>query len=242
MNAPAVGVQMFTCAVYSLRICSINSRRRSELIRQRECQADKIRRERSENRRRYIFRCEFQMHRLPTLAAVAASPDRAGRHQLDYQANSSRFSLKRGRPGVAALLVTLLTQTTATAQRVIPDDPVCAKCQIEISAVARLGDVDGPGAIPTVPLAVSRDGQGRYWLTFASSMPLVFSASGQFLRETGRPGAGPNEFRSVTRVVPLPGDSILLLDPVVGRATVLTGDFTYGRAISFQSGQLWDFV
>lgn len=108
----------------------------------------------------------------------------------------------------------------------------CASCRITLSTVATLGDTDGPGELTTVPYGVRVDGRGRYWLWGgdAAGGPPVYDTSGRFLRTTGRRGQGPGEFEGVIDAIPLPGDSVLVIDQV-RRATLFAPDLSVARHI-----------
>jgi hypothetical protein len=58
---------------------------------------------------------------------------------------------------------------------------------------------------------------------------MLFDEHGRFLRRVGRSGSGPGEFDKPQDVVPLPGDSVLVLD--VSRAQVFTSELREARRI-----------
>ena len=126
------------------------------------------------------------------------------------------------------LVVAVLCATALGAQevrpKVIPDAVACSACRITVTTVVTLGTDDGPGAINTRPLGVDVDGRGRYWvvpLADGSAVPIVFASGGQLARVAGRRGEGPGEFRAVIDAVPLPGDSVLLVDNATRRGTII---------------------
>lgn len=59
----------------------------------------------------------------------------------------------------------------------------------------------------------------------------VFSAEGEPIREWGGRGDGPGEFRSLSRIYPWSGDSLLALDARGARASVLDLEGNYAREI-----------
>ncbi|HEX2076495.1 MAG TPA: hypothetical protein VHG08_02265 [Longimicrobium sp.] len=61
---------------------------------------------------------------------------------------------------------------------------------------------------------------------------LFFAADGRLARATGRRGAGPGEFQSVSWVHRLPGDSTLVFDMRGSRFSVLDGAGRYARSFS----------
>ena len=108
------------------------------------------------------------------------------------------------------------------AVRNVPSDPSCAACRIDVKEVARLGTQDGPGSIPDLPHAVRSDQAGRYWVFAGATAPLLYDGNGEFLRVIGTTGAGPGEFRLPRDLVPLPGDSLYIIDSELRRATIFT--------------------
>ncbi len=68
----------------------------------------------------------------------------------------------------------------------------CTDCMM-VTRLVVLGDTSGPGLLLDEALDVLRDSAGRYWVSQRGA-PKVFSASGVFLRQVGRPGEGPMEF------------------------------------------------
>ena len=116
----------------------------------------------------------------------------------------------------------------------IPDDPTCGACRITVTTVTTLGDTDGPGALAGVPIGVRVDGRRRFWLlggAITPGGPPVYDPDGRFLRVAGRRGKGPGEFETVTDVVPLPGDSVLVIDSD-RRATIFAPDLSAARHLT----------
>lgn len=112
---------------------------------------------------------------------------------------------------------------------VVPDEPSCATCEISVRRLATLGTDTGPGALAALPLSMTADGLGRYWVFPELEPPIVFSAGGAAVR-VGRIGSGPGEFRSPSPAVAI-GDSMLVLDDQLSRATVVGPDLTAVRSI-----------
>lgn len=137
------------------------------------------------------------------------------------------------------LCLAFLLSRPASSQIVVPDEPSCATCKLEIEVLTTLGAVEGPGSLPGLPEMIAVDGRGNYWLTFSGSLPLVFDSTGRFLREMGRRGRGPGEFEYPAVVAALPGDSVLIIDPGTIRATVVAPDFRAVRGISIPPGQIY---
>lgn len=133
----------------------------------------------------------------------------------------------------ASIILSASGSSQNTTPASIGDDVVCGRCRIRATPILSIGDAEGPGALVSAPTAVRVDGRGRYWVVGGVGqlgVPTVYSPRGQFLRAAGRSGYGPSEFQSVIDVVPLPGDSLLVLDEAQ-RATVLTPELEAARHI-----------
>ena len=126
----------------------------------------------------------------------------------------------------------LVPMSPAKAQTVISDRITCAECRILDLEVAKLGEAEGRGAIAGPPIGVTEDSQGRFWLLYDKTAPLVFDHSGRFLREIGTVGAGPAEFRGPYHAFVIPGDSLVVLDQANQRATVVGPNLTPARTIT----------
>lgn len=120
------------------------------------------------------------------------------------------------------VLSCLARMDSAQVPRAIADDLMCATCRILVGASVRLGASDGPGALPGLTDVPVQDGRGRFWVTSYSEAPWVFDAQGRFLQRVGRVGAGPGEYQFPSDVLPMAGDSVLILDPQLQRATVVS--------------------
>ena len=88
----------------------------------------------------------------------------------------------------------------------------CESCTSTIRDAVQLRIPESNGGIYGNPLSVAVDGRGRIWVVFQDQLPAVFGSDGQFLTRFGRTGQGPEEFSNVTRVIPIPGDSIGIVD------------------------------
>lgn len=133
---------------------------------------------------------------------------------------------------VLAVMVTTSLGTSAYAQRIIADAIACSACAIDFDLVVRLGSVDGPGAITSTPIHVHRDRRGNFLVVQSDGKPVkVFGSTGIFLLNIGREGSGPGEYASVTNAIPIDGDSTVLFDVGLGRATVFDKDFRAVRSV-----------
>lgn len=133
-----------------------------------------------------------------------------------------------------ALALALRAASVATAQGatpiVIDDAPACPRCTITTRTLATLGTADGPGSMATIAETVTADRLGRYWVVGGEELILAFDASGRFLQAVGRAGDGPGEIRRPLAAIPLPGDSMLVLDGT-RRAVVFDAQFTPRRTV-----------
>jgi hypothetical protein len=111
-------------------------------------------------------------------------------------------------------------------------------CDFDVSVVARIGAASGPGSFPGPVTSFVVDRRDRYWVWFANT-GLVFDSDGDFLASVGRPGRGPGEFVFVSQTIALPGDSILVLDQMAMRATVIGPDFSVARLIRLPQMMFW---
>lgn len=145
------------------------------------------------------------------------------------------FVLKLLRSASVAAMV-CLSSTASHAQlpraTEIPDAVACTKCVLTVTTAATLSSTDPDGDISGLPLSVRRDARGRYWVVNDQEMPRVFAPDGTFLQSVGRSGAGPGEYKSPSDALPLPGDSILIIDRETMRASVIGPTFKYARQLS----------
>jgi hypothetical protein len=113
-----------------------------------------------------------------------------------------------------------------SGQEVIYSDPACEGCQISASPVWTLGrDTHPDGLLFGTPLQLSRLQNGEILLLSEDGgAPQVFGPDGKFLRRLGGRGQGPMEFIRPALAKSIPGDSVLILDPGLGRATVVSVD------------------
>ncbi|MGQ0561586.1 MAG: hypothetical protein ACT443_06910 [Gemmatimonadota bacterium] len=119
-------------------------------------------------------------------------------------------------------------------QTLIPDRLSCVSCRIKMNRIVRLHDND-QGLIPGAPPQVIGDSKGRFWLVGAA-VPVVFSRDGRLNAVIGRKGSGPNEFRLVSGIAELPGDSVVVVDNMNSRLTVLTPALVVHRTIPIDIG------
>lgn len=135
----------------------------------------------------------------------------------------------------AMCVVALATCIAGAAQLQAQERPVttrgCTACTIEATQRFVFRTADPRVNIAFVPLQVFRDGTGRYFVLVHGELPLVFSSDGRFIRQLGRSGEGPGEFRAASFVTALPGDSLLVLDTRLLRASVFSPDLQFVRSV-----------
>jgi len=115
----------------------------------------------------------------------------------------------------------------------------CTECKLSFRLVREFGSDDGPGSLSGPPVDITTDGRGRYWVLVEGQLPQVFAPNGTFLKEIGRRGDGPGEYRRPQALLPLPGDSMLVFDSQGMRASVIGPDFTFARSVSLAGGRIW---
>jgi hypothetical protein len=109
--------------------------------------------------------------------------------------------------------------------RIVSDSrTTCADC-IEIAPIAILGDMEGPGYVVATDYVV-RDSMQNYWVGQYHDMIKVFDSKGNFVRQVGRSGAGPMEFRSPLPIYVDATNRVHILDPANSKETVITSNFS----------------
>jgi hypothetical protein len=109
---------------------------------------------------------------------------------------------------------------TASSAANVPTWTIDLPDQLEIG----VGDGDAPYSFHRI-LSAYRLRDGRIIVADGDSKELrYFSPSGRHIRTVGRPGRGPGEFATLTAVVRLPGDSLLVHDLHNMRLTTITAD------------------
>ncbi len=118
----------------------------------------------------------------------------------------------------------------AVPQDTVPvrNPPTCEGCQVVLEHVVTLGEREGPGRVGR-PSAMAVDSSGRYYVAhgdggFAATRIWVFDKDGAFLRTIGRDGDGPGEYRLISRIDCLAGDTLVVFDTRLRRRTTLAPD------------------
>jgi len=131
-------------------------------------------------------------------------------------------------------LVTLSSEYVS-AQRItkpvrIPDELACARCEMSFQATATLVVPRDTGDV--FPSAVRVDAQRRFWVFRNEGVPVVFDSEGKFLKTLGRLGLGPGEYQMAYDLMLAGDDSLIVMDAVARRATVLTKSLVAVRNVS----------
>jgi hypothetical protein len=126
-----------------------------------------------------------------------------------------------------------LYATAAAQERILtPASPRCGGCTIVLSPWRDLGAATGPGILEDDGSTVVMDGRGRFYLVGNYPTRItVFDPNGAYLQSVGRGGDGPGEYRGIGAVVPFRGDSLLVLDNMQSRATVLDHSYEVARTV-----------
>jgi len=97
------------------------------------------------------------------------------------------------------------------------------------------GEVQGPALSQVAGLALLHGDEGRVAvLNQGSHEVLLFREGGELLARFGREGDGPGEFRQITSLVPMAGDSIGAYDASLKVLSVFDSQGTLGRSVSLE--------
>lgn len=97
-----------------------------------------------------------------------------------------------------------------------------------------MGELDGPGAIGR-PAAVSRNSRLEYFVVSEETIQeiTVFDGHGRFIKTIGRNGQGPGEYRDISALLVLPGETLLVFDGGNARVGVLSPEGEWVRGIGY---------
>jgi hypothetical protein len=111
----------------------------------------------------------------------------------------------------------------STGFRSLRESPsVCRDC-IALNRVAVLGDTSGPGYIEWTQ-SFTRDSLGNYWAGQGDGIK-VFDSAGRYLRQVGRAGQGPMEFRYIFWIHTDDDGRVHIVDLGNVRETIVGADF-----------------
>ncbi|MCL4865466.1 MAG: hypothetical protein KJZ47_06195 [Gemmatimonadales bacterium] len=101
-------------------------------------------------------------------------------------------------------------------------------------------DIGGGGEGPayefdTIEDALRLDDGSIVVVEFGQGLIRRFGADGRLVWATGREGEGPGEYNRIRNITSYPGDSILVYDFWLGRATVLDRDGKFGRVFRIEA-------
>ena len=127
-----------------------------------------------------------------------------------------------------------------TAQEVLnwADFELCNDCPFEMTELVRLGDADGPGIIEGDMMQAAWDEELGYLLYPLGGTGIkIFDHDGTFMREIGREGDGPGEFRSIGGLDVI-GGRIVVLDLTKGAVVILSsaGEYVTQHSYRFPEG------
>jgi hypothetical protein len=129
---------------------------------------------------------------------------------------------------VAAAIAFPSSYTLGQANVQVAGKPSCASCRITLTPIATLKAPDT--AEPIGAAITAMDSSGRFFVISQNREKVtVFDATGKFLRELGKRGAGPGEWIRLSNIAIGRADSILVVE-TTGRLTVLAPTFTYARS------------
>lgn len=113
---------------------------------------------------------------------------------------------------------------------------MCSDC-LELSNTVTLGSDSTEGFLEDRGALdyVVRDNVGRYWVGQRGGVK-VYSPSGQFLQTVGSRGQGPFEFEFAQPVAVDAEGMVRILDPRLGRETVVRSDFSLFSDVPFPVG------
>ncbi|MCC6318779.1 MAG: hypothetical protein IT361_13945 [Gemmatimonadaceae bacterium] len=136
---------------------------------------------------------------------------------------------------LAAIVLATLAPNAASAQseRHIGDQRACPRCEVTVRGEHVLTGSRGVD-IPAGIQAVRVDQRGRFWVLAGDEPPLMFDSAGRLLGRVGRKGAGPGEFVRPRDMVPVGGDSVLVLDAGAARFSLWSADLKPGRTIAVE--------
>src|ERR1700756_4472390 len=103
------------------------------------------------------------------------------------------------------------------------DDPSLPRADARRRSAVAVTELAASGADAQLTQITALDGDSRgrtYVGDWLQHRVVVLGADGRVAQTIGREGAGPGEFRAIRDVQILPGDSLLVYDPVLARVSV----------------------
>jgi len=148
---------------------------------------------------------------------------------------SARFAFRSTQPraclrslrGVMCWILLFFTAGSAVAAQPtfhIPDQPVCARCTLDLKAVATLRAPADSSFYAHFSSTLSRNSKGQYVLAPLDNLGTLamFDSTGNYIRTLGRKGLGPGEYKIAERAQIGKADSIVVLDAMQHRLSILS--------------------
>ena len=143
---------------------------------------------------------------------------------LTHMVRVSKLSCFLGSIHFAAVVV-------SAQPAVVRGDATCRTCTIEREVIVRIGEGDDELINGPVHTPVVRDTRGRFFVIDQDDGPVkVFASDGKFLTLLGREGGGPGEFKWAATTAIGAGDSVLVTDRRLMRASVFGPDLKFVRS------------
>lgn len=124
-------------------------------------------------------------------------------------------------PVVGLLVLSVPGIATGQVVQIWGQADACGDC-LELTHTLSVGETDGPGFLE-VTQHISLDRAGQVWVGLSDNIK-VFGPDGRFVRELGRKGEGPGEFRGITEVATDPDGRIHVFDWPNRRNTIFSPD------------------
>jgi len=113
---------------------------------------------------------------------------------------------------------------------IIEDDITQPRSTISLSRITTIGS-SKEGPFPDMNTYVRRNSKGQYFaaLTAFSWQLAEIDPHGNYVRDIGREGSGPGEYRDIDNLIIGPNDSLYVFDQGNGRCSILSpsGEFIY---------------
>jgi hypothetical protein len=103
---------------------------------------------------------------------------------------------------------------------------------ISVEHLVTLGNESGEGSFASYPIPATKTSRGWYVVAdYIQAPPIpVFDSTGKYLRSFGADGDGPGEARSIVRILTMSGDSVMVVDGQLRRASVFSSDLAFVRS------------
>lgn len=162
------------------------------------------------------------------VSSVGGGRSRLGRQYRRTLDGARTLSWRR------AILVSVVCSALLSANRIeaqnaerivqIDDEPRCRRCKIRFTVQPVRDDSDAPLLASDLSSLVALNGDRFLATQFAAQMglPLIIRSDGRLSSGLFIRGQGPGEFQVAALAASWRGDSVLVLDPALGRVSVLS--------------------